>query len=50
MLQPIIQALRQHGFSGGLVYLNTTEPFNLYLEVGLVAGLFAFKRYATMPE
>ena len=39
--QPLIQALRQHGFSGGLVYLNPTEPFNLYLEVGLVAGLFA---------
>src|SRR5438309_9128766 len=41
MQQPIIQALRHHGFSGGLVYLNPTEPFNLYLEVGLVAGLFA---------
>ena len=23
------------------MYLNPTEPFNLYLEVGLVAGLFA---------
>jgi sec-independent protein translocase protein TatC len=41
MQQPIIQALRHHGFGGGLVYLNPTEPFNLYLEVGLVAGLFA---------
>jgi sec-independent protein translocase protein TatC len=39
--QPLIQALRQHGLSGGLVYLNPTEPFNLYLEVGLVAGWFA---------
>jgi sec-independent protein translocase protein TatC len=39
--QPLIQALRHHGFTGGLVYLNPTEPFNLYLEVGLVAGLFA---------
>ena len=39
--QPLIQALRHHGFSGGLVYLNPTEPFNLYLEVGFVAGLFA---------
>src|SRR5580704_6878980 len=38
--QPLIQALRHHGLSGGLVYLNPTEPFNLYLEVGLVAGLF----------
>ena len=41
MQQPIVHALRQHGFGGGLVYLNPTEPFNLYLEVGLVAGLFA---------
>src|SRR5271170_4216644 len=38
--QPLIQALRHHGFAGGLVYLNPTEPFNLYLEVGFVAGLF----------
>jgi sec-independent protein translocase protein TatC len=40
MQQPIIRALRRHGLAGGLVYLNPTEPFNLYLEVGLVAGLF----------
>ena len=39
--QPLIQALRHHGLSGGLVYLNPTEPFHLYLQVGLVAGLFA---------
>jgi sec-independent protein translocase protein TatC len=41
MQQPIIQALHQHGIKVGLVYLNPTEPFNLYLEVGFVAGLFA---------
>jgi sec-independent protein translocase protein TatC len=40
MERPIIQALRNHRLGGGLVYLNPTEPFNLYLEVGLVAGLF----------
>jgi sec-independent protein translocase protein TatC len=39
--QPIIGALRHHGIGGGLVYLNPTEPFNLYLEVALVGGLFA---------
>src|ERR1700736_3675400 len=39
--RPLIQALRHHGLAGGLVYLNPTEPFNLYLEVGFVAGLFA---------
>lgn len=38
--QPLIQALRHHGLAGRLVYLNPTEPFNLYLEVGFVAGLF----------
>jgi sec-independent protein translocase protein TatC len=40
MQQPIIGALRHHGIGGGLVYLNPTEPFNLYLEVALVGGLF----------
>jgi sec-independent protein translocase protein TatC len=39
--QPLIRALHHHGLSGGLVYLNPTEPFNLYLEVGFVTGLFA---------
>jgi Sec-independent protein secretion pathway component TatC len=29
-----------YGLCGGLLYLNPTEPFNLYLEVGFVAGLF----------
>jgi sec-independent protein translocase protein TatC len=40
MQRPLIQALRHHGLGGGLVYLNPTEPFNLYLQVGFVAGLF----------
>jgi sec-independent protein translocase protein TatC len=39
--QPLIHALRHRGLGGRLVYLNPTEPFNLYLEVGLVAGLCA---------
>jgi len=41
MQQPIIGALRHHGIAGGLVYLNPTEPFNLYLYVALAGGLFA---------
>jgi sec-independent protein translocase protein TatC len=41
MQQPIVGALRHHGIAGGLVYLNPAEPFNLYLEVALVGGLFA---------
>ena len=40
MQQPIIGALRHRGIGGGLVYLNPTDPFNLYLEVALVGGLF----------
>jgi sec-independent protein translocase protein TatC len=40
MQQPIVGALRHHGIVGGLVYLNPSEPFNLYLEVALVGGLF----------
>ena len=35
MQQRVIQVLCQHGFSGGSVYLNPTEPFNFYLGVGL---------------
>jgi sec-independent protein translocase protein TatC len=41
MQQLIIQALRHHRLGGGLVYSNPTEPFNLYLDVAFVAGLFA---------
>ena len=35
-----MEALRRNGLSEKLVYLNPTEPFNLYLKVGLLAGLF----------
>lgn len=38
MQRPIILALRHHGIGGGLVYLNPTEPFNLYLMVAFVFG------------
>jgi sec-independent protein translocase protein TatC len=41
MQRPIIEALGHHGSVGRLVYLNPTEPFNLYLQVGFGAGLFA---------
>ncbi|MBZ5646893.1 MAG: twin-arginine translocase subunit TatC [Acidobacteriia bacterium] len=37
---PVVEALRAHHKSEQLVYLNPTEPFNLYLKVGLLAGLF----------
>ena len=38
--RPIITALAKNGITEKLVYLNPTEPFNLYLKVGFMAGLF----------
>ena len=40
MQAPIMMALRNNGMSEKLVYLNPTEPFNLYLKVAALAGLF----------
>ena len=40
MQAPIMDALRRNGMSEKLVYLNPTEPFNLYLKVAFLAGLF----------
>ena len=38
--KPIMAALHHNGLEQKLVYLNPTEPFNLYLKVALIAGLF----------
>src|SRR5262245_47777762 len=40
MEQPVIAALRANHLSEKLVYTNPTEPFNIYLKIGLIAGLF----------
>src|SRR5271156_217907 len=40
MQQPIMVALKRNGMPQTLVYLNPTDPFNLYLKVGALAGLF----------
>ncbi|MBV8891069.1 MAG: twin-arginine translocase subunit TatC [Acidobacteria bacterium] len=40
MQAPIMTALHNNGMSEKLVYLNPTEPFNLYLKVAALAGLF----------
>src|SRR6267378_377607 len=40
MQRPVLDALQKNGITSKLVYLNPTEPFNLYLKVGLLAGLF----------
>jgi sec-independent protein translocase protein TatC len=40
MQRPIMSALQNHHLDTKLVYLNPTEPFNMYLKVGFIAGLF----------
>lgn len=40
MQRPIMAALQNHGMSEKLVYLDPTEPFNIYLKVAALAGLF----------
>jgi len=40
MQRPIMAALKNNGLSEKLVYLSPTEPFNLYLKIGFMAGLF----------
>src|SRR5437660_9309398 len=38
--RPILVVLKANGLSQQLVYLNPTEPFNLYLKIAALAGLF----------
>src|SRR5258706_8279452 len=45
MTKPIIQVLKANGQSEKLVYLNPTEPFNLYLKIAALAGLFITSPY-----
>lgn len=40
MQRPIMVALHANHLDGKLVYLSPTEPFNMYLKVGFIAGLF----------
>ena len=40
MQRPIMAALKAHHLDTKLVYLNPTDPFNMYLKVSLIAGLF----------
>src|ERR1700680_5348051 len=40
MQKPIMEALQRNGMPQTLVYLNPTDPFNLYLKVAMLAGLF----------
>ncbi len=40
MQKPIMDALRSHHLEEKLVYLNPIDPFNLYLKIAMLAGLF----------
>ena len=40
MQVPIIRALHDHHLSESLVYLNPIEPFNLYVKISAMAGIF----------
>src|SRR5271167_3144664 len=40
MQKPIIVALANHHLDQKLVYLNPTDPFNMYLKVSFLAGIF----------
>jgi sec-independent protein translocase protein TatC len=40
MQRPIMEALARNHMAQTLVYLNPTEPFNIYLKVGFIAGIF----------
>ena len=40
MQKPIMSTLKAHGLDQKLVYLNPTDPFNMYLKVSFIAGLF----------
>jgi sec-independent protein translocase protein TatC len=40
MQRPLVEVLKRNGMAEKLVFLNPTEPFNLYLKIGFMAGLF----------
>ena len=38
--KPIVQILSNHKMSTQLVYTNPVDPFNMYLKISLIAGIF----------
>jgi sec-independent protein translocase protein TatC len=40
MQKPIIDVLHSHNLPEKLVFLSPTEPFNLYLKIGFMSGIF----------
>ena len=40
MQKPIVFALKNHNLPVNLVYTNPTDPFNMYLKISLIVGIF----------
>ena len=40
MQKPVFDALKKNGLDQTLVYLNPTEPFNMFLKMALIGGIF----------
>ena len=40
MQAPIVFALKRHNLTTQLVYTNPTDPFNMYLKISLIMGIF----------
>lgn len=45
MQRPIVEVLHRNGFPEKLVFSTPTEPFNLYLKISALAGLFITSPY-----
>jgi sec-independent protein translocase protein TatC len=45
MQRPIMEVLKHHGLPDKLVYMTPVEPFNLYLKISALAGLFVTSPY-----
>ena len=45
MQRPIIDVLKKNGLPEKLVYMTPVEPFNLYLKISALAGLFVTSPY-----
>jgi sec-independent protein translocase protein TatC len=45
MQKPIVQVLHEKHLPEKLVYLNPVDPFNLYLKIAMLAGLFLTSPY-----
>ena len=40
MERPVMEALRNNHFPEKLIYTNPTEPFNVYLKIAMISGIF----------